>query len=78
MVMVILGGAGSLFGAVVGALAYLIIAGVLASFTQHWLAIFGPALLLIVLFGRKGLYGALPTRPLFRRRQSPPVTATTS
>jgi branched-chain amino acid transport system permease protein len=75
MVMVILGGAGSLFGAVVGALAYLIVAGVLSSFTQHWLAVFGPALLLIVLFGRRGLYGALPTKPLFGRRARPPAAA---
>lgn len=71
MVMVILGGAGSLFGAVIGALVYLIVADVLASFTQYWLAVFGPVLLLIILFGKRGLYGALPRLRLLRAKAPP-------
>ena len=76
MVMVILGGAGTLFGAVVGAMVYLIMAEVLAGFTAHWLAVFGPVLLLIVLFGKHGVYGAIPKKPLFGVRIRPRAEAT--
>ena len=76
MVMVILGGAGTLFGAVVGAMVYLIMAEVLSGFTAHWLAVFGPALLLIVLFGKHGVYGLIPKRSLFGVRIRPRAEAT--
>jgi branched-chain amino acid transport system permease protein len=59
MVMVILGGMGTLVGPVLGAAAYLLLENVLSGWTVHWQAIFGPLLVLVVLYARRGLYGLL-------------------
>ena len=59
LVMVILGGMGSLVGPVLGAGAYLLLEETLVSFTEHWQLFFGPLLVLIVLFARRGLAGLL-------------------
>jgi branched-chain amino acid transport system permease protein len=59
MVMVILGGMGSLFGPVIGAIAYLLLEEFLSQITEYWAMILGPMLLLIVLFGRGGIMGML-------------------
>ena len=59
MVMVILGGMGSLFGPVIGAILYLVLEEVLSQFTEYWALIMGPLLLLIVLFARGGIMGLL-------------------
>ena len=59
MVMVILGGMGSLFGPVIGAIAFLVLEEFLSQVTEYWALIMGPLLLLIVLFGRGGIVGVL-------------------
>jgi branched-chain amino acid transport system permease protein len=59
MVMVILGGMGSLFGPVVGSVVYLLLEELLSQVTEYWALIMGPLLLLIVLFGRGGIMGLL-------------------
>jgi branched-chain amino acid transport system permease protein len=57
--MVILGGLGSLHGAIIGAAAFLLLEEELAGFTEHWKMIFGPFLILVVLFARGGIMGLL-------------------
>ena len=59
MVMVILGGMGTLFGPVLGAVVYLVLEELLSRVTEYWAIIMGPLLLLIVLFGRGGIMGLL-------------------
>jgi branched-chain amino acid transport system permease protein len=59
MVMVILGGMGSVFGPVLGAAALLLAEEVLSSYTEHWMILLGPLLLLVVLFAKGGLYSVL-------------------
>jgi branched-chain amino acid transport system permease protein len=59
MVMVILGGVGSLFGPVLGAIVYLMLEEFLSQITEYWALIMGPLLLLIVIFGRGGIVGLL-------------------
>ncbi|HEV8678518.1 MAG TPA: branched-chain amino acid ABC transporter permease [Stellaceae bacterium] len=59
MMMVILGGLGTLLGPVLGAAAYLLLEGVLSRWTEHWQALLGPLLILVVLFSRSGLLGLL-------------------
>ncbi len=59
MVMVILGGMGSLFGPALGAIVYLLLEEALSQVTEYWALIMGPLLLLIVLFGRGGIMGLL-------------------
>jgi branched-chain amino acid transport system permease protein len=67
IVMVLLGGMGSLNGAIIGTAAYLLAEEWLSGFTEHWKVIFGPALVLVVLFARGGLIG-LSTEFLRGRR----------
>ena len=55
--MVVLGGVGSLYGAILGALAFLITEDVLSSLTQNWKVIFGPLIVLFVLFTHGGIAG---------------------
>ena len=59
MVMVILGGMGTLFGPVIGAIVYLVLEEFLSQLTDYWALIMGPLLLLVVLFGRGGIMGML-------------------
>ena len=59
MVMVILGGMGSLFGPVLGTIAFLLLEEALSQVTEYWALIMGPLLLLIVLFARGGIDGML-------------------
>lgn len=53
--MVILGGVGSLWGAVAGAFAFLLLEEGLSGLTEHWKVIFGPMIIVFVLFSRGGL-----------------------
>ena len=57
MVMVILGGVGSLHGAILGALVVVLAEEGLGRVTQHWPLLYGPALICAVLFLRGGLAG---------------------
>jgi branched-chain amino acid transport system permease protein len=57
MMMVILGGMGTLFGPVLGAVAYLLLENALSGLTAHWQAILGPLLVLLVVFSRGGILG---------------------
>lgn len=55
--MVVLGGLGSLSGAIIGAAAFTLVAEFLSGLTEYWGMIFGPLLILVVLFARGGLAG---------------------
>jgi len=57
IIMVLLGGMGSLAGPVVGALAFILLEELLSGVTEYWQLIFGPFLILVVLFARGGLLG---------------------
>jgi branched-chain amino acid transport system permease protein len=67
LIMVILGGVGSLHGAILGAGAFLLLEEWLPSllrmvrpaFAEHWKVVFGPLLVLVVLFMRGGIMGLL-------------------
>ncbi|HEX2541065.1 MAG TPA: branched-chain amino acid ABC transporter permease [Caldimonas sp.] len=62
MVMVILGGVGSVWGGLAGAAALLLLQEVLGAHTQHWEFWTGWVLLAVVLFARQGLMGLLGAR----------------
>jgi branched-chain amino acid transport system permease protein len=57
LIMVILGGMGRLYGAIIGALVFLLAEERLADYTEHWKVIFGPLLVVIAVFARGGLVG---------------------
>ncbi|MBB5689156.1 branched-chain amino acid ABC transporter permease [Roseomonas alkaliterrae] len=60
--MVILGGVGRLWGAILGALVFVVLETWLAQQMQHWKLVFGPMLILAVLFLRGGLAGVVARR----------------
>ena len=62
MVMAIMGGMGTLIGPVFGAAAFLLLEEVLSGWTEHWMIVLGPMLILIVLFAKRGIYGWLVGR----------------
>ena len=62
IVMVVLGGMGSTFGPLIGAVALLVLEEALSGITEFWQIILGPLLLLIVLFARGGIDGLLRPR----------------
>src|SRR5499425_1001497 len=62
IVMVVLGGMGSAFGPLIGAVVLLVLEEALSGITEYWQIILGPMLLLIVLFARGGIVGMLRPR----------------
>jgi branched-chain amino acid transport system permease protein len=67
LIMVILGGMGTLNGAIIGAAAFILTEEWLSHFTEHWKVIFGPLLVIVALFARGGLIGvAARLRGIFR------------
>ncbi|HUH40489.1 MAG TPA: branched-chain amino acid ABC transporter permease, partial [Castellaniella sp.] len=59
IIMVLLGGVGTMIGPVVGAAAFLLTEELLKGLTDHWMIIMGPLIVLIVLFLKNGLWGML-------------------
>jgi len=59
LVMVILGGMGTLIGPVLGAVVLMGLEEILAGVTEHWRVILGPVLILVVLYARAGVHGVL-------------------
>jgi branched-chain amino acid transport system permease protein len=59
IIMVVLGGMGSIFGPLFGTVALLVLEEVLSGITEYWQIILGPLLLLVVLFARGGIDGLL-------------------
>jgi branched-chain amino acid transport system permease protein len=57
MIMVILGGVGQLYGAILGAAIYLVLEEVLSAHTIYWQLALGIVLLAVVLYARRGLAG---------------------
>jgi branched-chain amino acid transport system permease protein len=57
LVMVLLGGMGTLFGPVLGAATLLLMEEILSIYTEHWMVYLGPFLVLVVLFAKQGIYG---------------------
>jgi branched-chain amino acid transport system permease protein len=59
IVMAVLGGMGTVFGPVIGAVALLLLEEALSGVTEYWQIILGPIFLLVVLFARGGIDGML-------------------
>ena len=57
--MVIIGGASTFFGPLIGTITYVVLEEVLSSFTIYWHLIFGVLLVALVLFGKGGIAGWL-------------------
>ena len=66
IMMVLLGGTGTLYGPIVGAAAFLLLEETLSRLTEHWKVILGPLLVLVVLFAKGGIAGGIDA---WRRRK---------
>jgi branched-chain amino acid transport system permease protein len=62
MIMVIIGGAGSVYGGAIGAAALLLLEELLSGYTLHWQMALGLLLLAVVLFAPQGLAGLVARR----------------
>jgi branched-chain amino acid transport system permease protein len=62
LLMVIIGGTGTLGGAVLGAAAFILLQSLVSSYTERWMLILGLTFILFVLFAPGGIVGALRGR----------------
>jgi branched-chain amino acid transport system permease protein len=66
LLMVIIGGSGTLGGAMLGAGAFILLQSLVSTYTERWMAILGLAFILFVLFAPGGIVGALRGRHIAR------------
>jgi branched-chain amino acid transport system permease protein len=62
LLMVIIGGTGTLGGAVLGAAAFILLQSLVSTYTERWMLILGTTFVLFVLFAPGGIVGALRGR----------------
>lgn len=74
LMMVVVGGYKALWGPPLGAIVYFLFKDVLGDWASHWMAIFGVALITVIVFSPTGLAGAL--QRLRRRKSAAPAPAT--
>jgi branched-chain amino acid transport system permease protein len=66
LIMVIIGGAGTLVGPILGAVFFLVVQQQLSTYTDSWALFFGVIFILFVLFAPEGIWGIATSR--FKRR----------
>jgi branched-chain amino acid transport system permease protein len=59
----------TVFGPLVGAITLLVSEELLKALTDHWMAILGPLIVLVVLTARRGIYGYLLDVDAWRERR---------
>jgi branched-chain amino acid transport system permease protein len=59
LMMVVVGGYKALWGPAVGAVVYFLAKDFLGDYANHWMAIFGVALITVIVFSPSGIAGAL-------------------
>lgn len=75
LIMTIIGGTSSLYGSVLGAGFYLLLADALSAIWPRWLLLLGLVLVTVALFLQRGLWGLVERAyDLIFRRESPPAT----
>ena len=62
LLMVIIGGTGTLGGAVLGAATFILLQSLVSSYTERWMLILGLTFVLLVLFAPGGIVGTLRGR----------------
>lgn len=78
LVMVIVGGAGSLVGPVLGAAVFLLLENYLSTLTNSWALILGSLFIAFVIFVPEGLWGIVRRRIAAGARPAPPLVDTDS
>jgi branched-chain amino acid transport system permease protein len=70
LIMTIIGGAGNLFGSVLGAGFYLIVSDILSDLWPRWLLLLGALMIALALFMRGGIWGTVERLAAIRRGKS--------
>jgi branched-chain amino acid transport system permease protein len=71
LIMVMLGGAGTLLGPVFGAAAFLLMKNLVSTYSEHWLAIIGVVFVACVLFFPGGFWGTLRQVRIITHEKAP-------
>jgi branched-chain amino acid transport system permease protein len=71
LIMVMLGGAGTLLGPVFGAAAFLLMKNLISTYSEHWLAIIGVIFVACVMFFPGGIWGTLRQVRIVSRAKVP-------
>ena len=72
LMMVVVGGYKALWGPALGAVVYFLAKDILGDFANHWMAIFGVALITVIVYSPTGIAGALER--LMKNRKATPAT----
>ncbi|WP_137895793.1 branched-chain amino acid ABC transporter permease [Ramlibacter sp. 2FC] len=75
LMMVVVGGYKALWGPVLGAMVYFLAKDILGDWANHWMAIFGIALITVIVFSPSGMAGALQRLARPRKRHAPLAAA---
>lgn len=75
IVMVILGGVGTLLGPVIGAAIVVLVENVLSSYVDRWPTVLGLIFILVILFARAGIAGSIGKLIRRLRRDEPPSSS---
>ncbi|MEA2772334.1 MAG: branched-chain amino acid transport system permease protein, partial [Acetobacteraceae bacterium] len=68
LIMVIVGGQGTLVGPILGAACFMLVEHVLSAYTDSWALFFGLIFIGFVMFAPEGIWGILTSRLLARSR----------
>jgi branched-chain amino acid transport system permease protein len=72
LIMVMVGGAGTLIGPIIGAAFFMLVSNLLSSYTDSWALFFGLIFILFVLFAPQGIWGVLTSPARGRGRREAP------
>lgn len=72
IVIVVIGGLGTVFGPLLGALVFLGLEEILKGVTEHWMVVFGPMIVIVALLGKSGIVGLLERFDARRPTEVPP------
>jgi branched-chain amino acid transport system permease protein len=75
LIMVIVGGAGTLVGPIIGAAFFMLVSNLLSSWTDSWALIFGMIFVGFVLFAPQGIWGLLTAAYSAKRERSARLSA---
>ncbi len=75
LIMVIVGGAGTLIGPIIGAAFFMLVSNLLSSWTDSWALFFGLIFICFVLFAPQGIWGLLTSTSPAKRGRSARLSA---
>jgi branched-chain amino acid transport system permease protein len=67
LLMVIIGGTGTLIGPILGAFCFIVSKNYISSYTEHWMLFIGILFVIFVLFAEKGMIGLIRKIPVRKR-----------